>query len=154
MHFDDFAVYLKHINASTLSALFICIWQKMWRWSLCGNVHFLSVLAGIVILWTCTRNYSVSQTMPALAHFRVLVPRRLFTGNSSYLDCLDKLAPDCWALSCWNTLAREIKDVNICTLKVILPCKCARKKNQICIWYQLNCVLFTRSTTYGSHISF
>lgn len=36
MHFDDFAVYLKHINTSTLSALFICIWQNvkmitMWK---------------------------------------------------------------------------------------------------------------------------
>lgn len=29
MHLYDFAVYLKHVNTSTLSALFICIWEKM-----------------------------------------------------------------------------------------------------------------------------
>lgn len=133
MHLYDFAVYLKHVNTSTLSALFICIWEKMWKQSLCGNEHFQSVLAGIMILWTCTHNCSVSHTMPALAHLSLLVLCKPFMPNCPYLDCLEQLAPGCWLLSCASILPREIRDFNIFALWRLYFLTSIQKKTR-CIW--------------------
>jgi len=71
-------VYLKHIDTSMLSALFLCVWQKMWKWSLWGNACFQSVLAGMVILWTCTQSCTVLAKPCLPWHTCVSVLRELF----------------------------------------------------------------------------
>lgn len=99
-----------------LSALFICIWQKMWKWSLWRKADFQRVLAGIMILWPCTRSCTVLAKPCLPWHTWVVVLHELLTESSLSLDCLDKVAPDCWVLSCWSPLAREIRNVTIFAL--------------------------------------
>lgn len=120
-HFSDFAVYLKHINTSMLSALFICVWQKVWKWALGETRVSQSCLQAS---WYCdpAQGAAALAEPPVCVSAVQTVPRAVPTQTAS-------LAPDCWALSCWSTVAREIRNIYyICTLKVILPCKYTHKK--------------------------
>lgn len=121
-----------------LSALFICIWQKMWQWSLWRNVDFQRVLAGTMTLWTCT-----VLAKPCLPwHTSLVVLHELLTESSSSLDCLDKVAPDCWVLSCWNTLAREISNFTIFALWKLYFLASIHKKKRFRFVFHISQIMY------------